>query len=142
LRCPRLYPTWNRRFVQRRPDPLFSSAVLNAIFWLRGALAAGEGEVGLGVVGADAASLYYGEAEGEAACEREHGSDYAPGTTLIAEEQGHRGGYAAEEGAADEERGDLSGEERFAPLAHPYQGGGYEACLYDDGRLLGAVEGT
>ena len=78
----------------------------------------------------------------ETASEREHGSEDALGTALLAEEQSHRCGYAAEEGAADEERGDLSGEERFAPPAHPYQGGGYESCLYDDDRLLGAVEGS
>src|SRR5215217_4962091 len=119
-----------------------ASSSLDVVLGLRGALTAGEGEVGFGVVGADPASLYYGEAESEAARKREHGSDYAPKTALFAEEQGHRRSYAAEEGADDEVRGDLSGEERFAPPAHPYEGGGHEPRLYNNGRLLGAVEGT
>ena len=49
-----------------------AQSYLRFIFRLRGALAAGEGEVGFGVVGADPTSLYDSEAEGEAAAEREH----------------------------------------------------------------------
>src|SRR5215216_6440137 len=119
-----------------------ASSSLDIVLGLRGTLAAGEGEVGLGVVGADPAPLYYGEAKSEAARKHEHGSDYAPKTALFAEEQGHRRSYAAEESAAYEERGDLSGEEWFTPPVHSYQGGGHEPRLYNDGRLLGAVEGS
>src|SRR5215211_943092 len=117
-----------------------ASSSLDIVLGLRGTLAASEGEISFGVVGADPASLYYGEAESEAARKREQGSDYAPGTAIFVEEQGHRRCNTAEEGSADEERGDPSGEERFAPPAHPHQGGGHECCLYDDDRLLGAVE--
>src|SRR5215212_11283324 len=91
---------------------------LHLVFWLRGALAAGEGEVGFGVVCALAAGLDDRESEGEAAGEREHRGENASGAGLPAEEQGHRREYAPDEGAADEERGDLSGEERLAPPAH------------------------
>src|SRR5687768_7754782 len=154
--APLRTPTWSTWLSTSPPRPrvapigwsplrtrsMQASSSLDVVLGLRGALAAGEGEVGLGVVGADPASLYYGEAESEAARKREHRSDYAPGTALFAEEQSHRRCYAAEEGAADEERGDLSGEERFAPPVHSYQGGGHEPRLYDDDRLLGAVECT
>lgn len=58
--------------IRGAPSGTLGRSVLDLVLRLRGVLGAGEAEVRLGVVGADPASLYYGEAEGEAAGKREH----------------------------------------------------------------------
>src|SRR5918993_2759733 len=77
LRTP-TWSTWPSTSPQRptaaptgwsplRRKSMQASSSLDVVLGLRSTLAAGEGEVGLGVVGADPASPYYGEAESEAA---------------------------------------------------------------------------
>src|ERR687898_1979485 len=115
---------------------------LNLILWLRGVLAAGEGEVSFGVVGADPAAQDHREAEGEPAEQDKRRGEQALAPRLAPEEECHRRDYAGKDAPTDEERGHFPGKERLAPAAHARQGGGEEGAFDNEGGLLGAPEGA
>src|SRR5215208_896346 len=99
---------------------------LDSVLRLGGVLAAGEGEVGFGIVGADAAAQDHGEAEGEPAEQNERRGEEALAPRLAPEEERHRRRYPRQYAPADEERRDLFGEQRLArrssDLSRPRRG--------------------